>query len=72
MNIKEFFEGKNEQEKLEKFSYLVIIVSAILIGFGLLLGSFIRYIVYIGTFGSFLTLIGILLYIVSQFMHKGE
>jgi len=50
----------------ERRSYKVIIISAIMISAGLLLGSFIPYIVILATTGSFLLLLGIVLYIYSQ------
>ena len=71
MKLKEFFEGKNEKEKIERFSYLVVIVSAAMIMLGMLLGSTVQYTVLLATFGSFLTIVGIVLYVFSQFM-KGE
>ncbi|MBU4123990.1 MAG: hypothetical protein KKI14_00770 [Nanoarchaeota archaeon] len=58
--------GTNKKEKLEDASYKSIILSAIMIFVGLLLGSFIKYTVIIASIGTFILLLGIILYIISQ------
>jgi len=58
--------GANKKEKLEDASYKAIVLSAIMIAIGLLLGSFIKYTVIIASIGAFILLVGIILYIISQ------
>lgn len=60
--------GETKREKIEDFSYLTMIASAIMIFFGILLGSFVGYTVFIGAFGALTLIFGIILYIISQFM----
>lgn len=66
--FKEWLKGSNKKEYAERLSYTIIIISAVLIFFGILLGSFVKYTVHLATFGSFLLIIGIIVYIVSQLM----
>jgi len=56
----------------ERRSYKVIITSAIMISIGLLLGSFIKYTVILASTGTFVLLIGIVLYIYSQLIEKDK
>lgn len=69
-NFKKWLKGNSKSEFIENSSYLIIILSAVLIFFGLLLGSFIKYTVMLAAFGSFILLIGIVFYIVSQLIEK--
>jgi len=62
-------EGKNKWESL---SYKAMIVSAVLIFSGILLGSFIQYTIYLASFGSLLLMLGICLYIASQLIEKTD
>jgi len=62
-------EGKN---KYETWSYRIIILSAIMIFFGILLGSFIQGTIYLASFGALLTMAGICIYIVSQLIEHTE
>jgi predicted phage tail protein len=63
--------GKNRREFLENISYTIIIISSVLIFIGILTGSFIQGFVLFASFGSFLVLIGIIVFIVSQFIEEG-
>lgn len=65
-----WLKGANRRERVENTSYLIIVLSAVMVGIGVALGSFIRYTVYIGAFGALLILVGIVIYIVSQLMAK--
>lgn len=62
-------EGKSE---LETKSYWIIIISAALIGLGILLGSFIQGTIYLASLGAILFMVGICIYIVSQLIEKTE
>lgn len=59
--------GSNTKESLENLSYVLIVISAVLIVIGIGLGSFIQGTVYSAVFGSFLVIVGIIIYIISQF-----
>ncbi len=65
MNWKELFDTKTEN-RLESLSYKIFIISMALILIGILLGSFIKYTVLIGSFGGLLLIVGIMIYIASQ------
>ncbi|MCD6477140.1 MAG: hypothetical protein J7K26_03200 [Candidatus Aenigmarchaeota archaeon] len=52
--------------KVAKVSYNLTIMSTIMIFLGILLGSFIPYTVYLASIGSFLLLISIIIYIISE------
>jgi high-affinity Fe2+/Pb2+ permease len=58
-------------KKLENTSYKIIIASAAMVAFGVLLGSFVSFTVYVGVLGAFLVIIGIVVFIVSQFLEEG-
>lgn len=60
--------GKNRKDSLENMSYLIIFISAILIFIGILTGTFLQGFVLFASFGSFLVLIGIIIFIISQFL----
>jgi len=62
--------GNSKQEHWERMGYTIIFSAAAMIFIGLLLGSFVPYIVYIGSFGAFLLLVGISIYIVSQLIEN--
>ncbi len=58
--------------KWETRSYWIIIASAVLIFFGILLGSFIQGTIYFASLGSLLLMLGICIYIVSQLIERTE
>lgn len=57
---------KERQKKLEEISYKTVILSAAMIFIGLLLGSFVKYTVLLASFGVFILLVGIILYLIAQ------
>ena len=65
MDIRKYLDTKTDN-KLESLSYKIFLVSLGLILVGILLGSFIKYTILIGSFGGFLLIAGILIYIASQ------
>ncbi len=67
-SLKEFIKGKSKAESLENISFIIIVISAILICIGISLGSFIKGTVFIASFGSFTVMVGIVIYIISQFI----
>ncbi|MDD5416806.1 MAG: hypothetical protein PHU12_02410 [Candidatus Aenigmarchaeota archaeon] len=58
--------GDTRKKKLEDASFKTVITSSMMIFLGLLLGSFVKYAVYLATIGAFILLVGIILYIISQ------
>ena len=55
---------------MENRSYLVIIIAVVLIGVGMLLGSFVKYTIFLASAGSLFLIIGIIMYIASQLMES--
>ncbi|NIO44164.1 MAG: hypothetical protein GTN36_01245 [Candidatus Aenigmarchaeota archaeon] len=60
--------GKNKKEVLENISFIIILISTALFSIGIGLGSFAQGTIYLSVFGSFFIMVGIVIYIVSQFM----
>jgi len=60
--------GKNNKEVLENISFIIILISAIMFSIGIGLGSFVQGTIFLSVFGSFFIMIGIVIYIASQFM----
>ena len=58
---------RNRQKRLEDVSYKTIVLSAVLIFLGLLFGSFVKYTILMASFGVFILLVGIILYLIAQF-----
>jgi len=69
-NFKNWLKGKSRKEHWENMSFTIIIFSAILIFIGLLLGSFVKYTIFMASFGSFFVMIGIIIYIFSEFIEE--
>jgi len=70
VDIKKWLKGESKKQFIERLSYLTIFIAAALIFVGLLLGSFIKYTVFLAAFGSALILIGICIYIISQLIEE--
>lgn len=68
----EWLKGKNRQEHLENASFVVLVTAALLVMLGIGLGSFVYGTVLLAMFGAFLILVGIVIYIISQFLEKKE
>ena len=60
--------GKNKKEVLESISFIIAVISAILLVIGIGLGSFIQGTIFLSSFGSFFVMVGIVIYIISQFI----
>lgn len=71
MDIKKYLDTKTDN-KLESLSYKIFLVSLALILVGILLGSFIKYTILIGSLGGLLLIVGIMLYIASQIFNVKE
>lgn len=60
--------GKNNKEVLENISFIIIVISSIMFVIGISLGSFIQGIIFLSVIGSFFVMVGIIFYIISQFI----
>lgn len=60
--------GSNKREYAENISFLIIVISAIMIAGGIALGSFIQDAVFVAMAGTFFVMFGIIVYIISQFI----
>jgi len=69
MNLKGWFKWETKADKVESLSFILIIFSAVLTFVGISVGSFVPGIpVALAIIGAFLVLVGIVLYIISEFM----
>ena len=60
--------GKNRKEALENLGIYVTIVSAIIFALGILIGTFVQGTIFLSVIGSFFIMVGIVIYIASQFL----
>ena len=67
-NFTKWLRGSNQKEFVENISFVVIAISAIMISTGIGLGSFIQGTITFAVFGAFFAMIGIVIYIASQFI----
>ena len=67
-NFRKWLKGKNKREHVENMSFIIVIISGILIAMGIGLGSFIQGTILIASLGSFFVMVGIIIYIISQFI----
>ena len=58
------------RKKLENLSYKTIIASAAMVVLGLFIGSFVNFFVFIAVLGAFFVMVGIIMFIASQFMEE--
>jgi F0F1-type ATP synthase assembly protein I len=63
-----WIKGSNRKEYTENISFVIIVMSGVLVAMGIGLGSFIHGTILMGITGSFFVMIGIITYIVSQFI----
>jgi len=68
----EWLKGGSRQEHLENISFVILVAAALLVMLGIGLGSFVYGTVLLAMFGAFLILVGIVIYIISQFLEKKE
>ena len=66
-NFKKWLKGSNKREYVENISFLIITISAIMIAGGIALGSFVQETVYASIAGALFLMLGIAVYIISQF-----
>lgn len=65
-----WLKGKSRIEFLENLSYTMFVIAAICVAVGILFGSFYKYWIMLASFGAFLILPGIVIYIISQLLEK--
>ena len=70
--VKKMFaiKGKTFVETLENISFLIIILSAIMISLGIALGSFYKGVILIASLGSFILLIGIIIFVIAEIIRE--
>lgn len=66
----EWLKGKDRQENLENISFVILAAAALLVMAGIGLGSFVYGAVLLAMLGAFLVLVGVIVYIISQFLEK--
>ena len=67
-NFIKWLKGSNKREYIENASFLIIVISALMVSAGIGLGSFISGAIFLSVIGAFFVMIGIVVYIVSQFI----
>jgi hypothetical protein len=66
--FRKWLEGNNRKEYAENISFVIIVISGIMVGLGIGLGSFVQGTILIGVLGAFFVMLGIIIYIISQFI----
>ena len=66
--FKKWLEGESKKDYAENLSIVIIIVSGIMVAMGVGLGSFIQGTILLGILGAFFAMLGIVIYILSQFI----
>ncbi|MFB6216381.1 MAG: hypothetical protein ABEJ72_05375 [Candidatus Aenigmatarchaeota archaeon] len=65
----DWLKGENRIELLENLSYVILVTAAILSVVGISVGTFVSgFPVFLAILGAFLALVGIVLYILSEFV----
>ena len=67
-NFKKWIKGSNKKEYIENASFVIIVISAVMVSIGIGIGSFIQGTIFIAVFGAFFVMVGIVVYIISQFI----
>jgi hypothetical protein len=67
-NFNKWLRSSNKREYAENISFLIIVMSAIMVAGGIGLGSFIQGSIFIAVLGAFFVMVGIVVYIISQFI----
>ena len=67
-DLRKWMQGDNRKEYVENISFLIIVISGVLVALGIGLGSFIQGTIVMGIIGSFLVMVGIVTHILSQFI----
>jgi len=67
-NFKKWVKGSNKREFVENASFVIIVISAVMVSIGIGIGSFIQGTIFIAVFGAFFVMVGIVVYIISQFI----
>lgn len=69
-DLKTWLKSGGKKQYYEHLSFLLVFISVAMIWVGLLLGSFVPFVVYLATFGALILIPAIILYIASQLMEE--
>ena len=58
IDLGSMFESKNTKERLENWSFIITLISGLMVALGIGLGSFVQGSIYVASFGSFFFVIG--------------
>jgi len=67
-NFAKWIKGSSTKDYAENISFLIITISSIMVSLGIGLGSFIQGSISLGVFGALFVMLGIVIYIASQFI----
>lgn len=67
-DFRKWLEGSNRKEYVENISFVMIVISGILVAMGIGIGSFVQGTILMGVLGAFFVMVGIVIYIISQFI----
>jgi len=68
--LKDLLSGDTTKDRLENWSFIITVISGIMVALGIGLGSFVQGTVFIASFGSFFFMIGVIVFIISQFAEE--
>ncbi|MFH1473876.1 MAG: hypothetical protein ABIE55_03190 [Candidatus Aenigmatarchaeota archaeon] len=67
-DFRKWLEGNNKKEYVENISFAIIVISGVLVAMGIGIGSFVQGTILLGVLGAFFVMVGIVIYIISQFI----
>lgn len=67
-NFMKWLKGSNTKEFAENASFLIIVISAVMVSGGIGLGTFFAETIIVAIIGAFFVMVGIIVYIASQFI----
>ncbi len=70
LGLRDLLSAKNTKDRLENWSFLITILSGLMIAIGIGLGSFIQGTILIASLGSFFFIMGVIVFIASQFAEE--
>ena len=70
IDLSGIFNTKGIRAKLENWSFIITVISGLMVAIGIGLGSFIQGSIFIASFGSFFFMFGVIIFIISQFFEE--
>ncbi len=67
-DFRKWLEGSNRKDYVENISFVIIVISGVLVALGIGIGSFVQGTILMGVLGAFFVMVGIVIYIISQFI----